>query len=71
MTPEYQLGTTGTPASIIVAFADALSPILSIISEKLNKFNSVFLTYFENFEFSERNLYPGCIASAFVISAAA
>jgi hypothetical protein len=30
----------------------------------------VFLTYFENFEFSERN-YPGCIASAFVISAAA
>jgi hypothetical protein len=31
----------------------------------------VFLTYFENFEFSERNPYPGCIASAFVISAAA
>jgi hypothetical protein len=30
----------------------------------------VFLTYFENFEFSER-IYPGCIASAFVISAAA
>jgi hypothetical protein len=29
----------------------------------------VFLTYFENLNFQKK--YPGCIASAFVISAAA
>jgi hypothetical protein len=70
MTPEYQLNQEQRHSCFNhCAFADALSPILSIISEKLHI--NLFLTYFENFEFSERNPYPGCIASAFVISAAA
>ena len=62
----------GTPAAFIVAFAVALSPILSIISAEapinLMPFSAHIL---ENLAFSDKKPYPGWIASALVISAAA
>ena len=62
----------GTPAAFMVALAVALSPILSIISAEapmnLIPFSAHIL---ENLAFSERKPYPGWMASALVISAAA
>ena len=65
-------GTVGTPASFIVALAEALSPIRSIISgDAPINLIPCSAQIFENLAFSERNPYPGWIASALVISAAA
>ena len=56
----------------MVVLAFALSPIPSIISGPAPiNFIPCSSQIFENLAFSERNPYPGCIASAFVISAAA
>ena len=56
----------------MVALAVALSPIFEIISAEA-PINFIWCSshILENFAFSERKPYPGCIASAFVISAAA
>ena len=53
-------GTHGTPAAFIVSFADALSPILSIISGEA-PINLIPCSpqIFENLEFSDKNPYPG------------
>src|SRR5690554_6105853 len=65
-------GMVGTPAAAMVALAVALSPILLIISgvAPIN-----FILYssqiLENSAFSDKKPYPGWIASALVISAAA
>ena len=53
-------GIQGTPASIIVAFAVALSPILLIISgDAPMNFIPCSSQIFENFAFSDKNPYPG------------
>src|SRR5690554_4381605 len=65
-------GMVGTPAAAMVALAVALSPILLIMSGvapiNLMLYSSQIL---ENSAFSDKNPYPGWIASALVISAAA
>ena len=65
-------GTTGTPALRIVSFARALSPMAVIISG-LGPMNLIPLVVqiSAKLAFSARNPYPGWIASALVISAAA
>ena len=65
-------GIVGTFAFCIVDTAVALSPIFSIISGD-GPINFILCSpqIFENLAFSDKNPYPGCIASAFVISAAA
>ena len=53
-------GMVGTPAAFIVAFAEALSPILSIMSgEAPINLMPCSAQIFENFEFSDKNPYPG------------
>src|ERR1700752_5509599 len=65
-------GTQGTPFFIIVAFALLLSPIELIISgDAPINFILFWRDISENFAFSDKKPYPGCIASALVISAAA
>ncbi len=53
-------GIVGTPASFIVAIAEALSPILSIISAEA-PINLILCSshIFENLEFSDKKPYPG------------
>ncbi len=53
-------GIQGTPAACIVALAEALSPILSIISgEAPINLISCSSHILENFEFSAKKPYPG------------
>ena len=64
-------GVTGTPAAATVFRAIALSPIARIISE-LGPMNRMWHDSHTSAKcaFSERNPYPGWIASAAVTSAA-
>ena len=65
-------GMVGTPAFFIVSFALLLSPIPSICSGVAPMNFILFLAQIAlNFEFSDKNPYPGCMASELVISAAA
>ena len=65
-------GMVGTPAAFMVALAEALSPMASIISGEAPMNLMSFSPHtLENWAFSERKPYPGWMASALVISAAA
>ena len=65
-------GTTGTPALIMVSLAVILSPMLLIISG-VGPINLIPWSAHicANFAFSAKKPYPGCTASALVISQAA
>ena len=65
-------GITGTPASFIVRLASALSPIIEIAFEEgpMN-LNPMLSTISAKAAFSAKKPYPGCMASAAEISAAA
>ena len=66
------MGRVGTPAFSAMSFAFSLSPIEVIILELgPTQIKPALMTSLENCAFSERNPYPGCIASAPVCSAAA
>ena len=65
------IGKVGTPAFSAISLALSLSPI-EVITFELGptQIRSAFSTSLENLAFSERNPYPGWIASAPVCFAA-
>jgi hypothetical protein len=64
-------GTQGTPAAFMTLMADTLSPIIRIVSALgPTKMKPLFSTRSAKSAFSERNPYPGCIATESVTSAA-
>ena len=70
-TPPSEPSITGRPYFFAIFLASILSPIFDIISA-LGPINFIpcFFTISENFAFSDKKPYPGCIASAPVRSTA-